>query len=449
MVGLAVLGLVAAPAVATSAATADITSVASTAATSVPEPTVTGPVQGGVRGYPWNHTTFPLTTAHHDYTEREFLYSGTATDLSDGTTAPYTSRMVVRFPREAAKFNGTVLYDWMNVTDQQDYEFNWWPTAHDYLMRQGYGYVAVTAQRVGANHLKTWDPLRYAPIDHPGDDFSFDIYAQAIRAVDGPSDRVLAKVYPGQAVDVRHSVAGGVSQSAGRLASFINQGYNRDGLVDAYNLERALGSRLDDYSTFIFELNEETSFTGAPAAPRPPDSSRYVVWEEAGAAHENIEWWSYRWETGKRDLVGSDLPPDPVDAGCSVNRAQVGYSVRAMLHHTQRYLRSGTVPPSAPRIPRNADNTPVRDADGLALGGLRQPFVEVPIALNRSSQQDCPFWGTYRPWSDEQVLARYPSKSDYVGQVTAYADLAVRKGWLLRADRDEAVAAAKATSYWS
>jgi MYXO-CTERM domain-containing protein len=411
----------------------------------VPNPTVEGPVTGGVRGYPWNHTIFPLTTTTHDYSENEFFFSGTATDLSTGNTSAYKSRMLVRFPKDPANFNGTVLFDWMNVTDQQDYEFNWWPTAYEALMNAGYGYVAVSAQQVGVNHLHTWDPTRYASLSHPGDAYSYDIYAQAIEALRNPANSVTSKIYA-VGVTPQYAVAGGVSQSAGKLASFINGGYNRGGLIDAYNIERALGSTINDYSTFIFELNEETSFTGAPAAPRPPDTNHYVVWEEAGTAHEAIAWWSYRFATDERDLV---VPaPDPVNMGCSVNRGQVEYSVRAMLYWTQQYLHNGTIPPSAPRIPRNSDNTPVRDADGLATGGLRQPFIQVPIALNRSTQQDCPFWGTYQPWTTDAIRARYPTKADYVNKVRDWADYEVSQGWLLPADRDDAVANAQATMYW-
>jgi hypothetical protein len=93
------------------------------AAAGVPNATVVGPVMGGIRGYPANHTIYPLSGPGYNYSEAEYFFSGTATDLSNGTTAPYTSRMLVRFPTDPTKFNGTVLVDWMNVTDGQDFEF--------------------------------------------------------------------------------------------------------------------------------------------------------------------------------------------------------------------------------------------------------------------------------------------------------------------------------------
>lgn len=418
----------------------------------VPNPIVEGPITGGVRGYPWNHTLYQLTDSHN-YREDEYFLSGTATYLTDGSTAAYKSRMLVRLPRDRAKFNGIVLFDWMNVTDGADFEFNYWPEAANYLMDQGYGYVAVSAQLVGVSNLLTWDSRRYAGLVHPGDNYSFDIFSQAIQAMRNPrlnsasagSPRV---VDPTNGLHVRHVVAGGVSQSAGRLATFINGGYNRGG-VDAYNIERALGSVIKDYSTFIFELNEETSFTGAPAATRPPDSNRYVVWEEAGAAHETRVWWDYRWGIQQRDQLGGSTP-DAINTACSINRGRVDYSVRAMIFHTRQYLLTGKVPPSAPRIKRNADNAPTRDADGLAIGGLRYSFVQVPIALNRSTRDDCPFWGTYQPWTNAQIRSRYPTHADYVKKVSTWDSHAVAKGWLLAADRAADLAEAKAfTGPWS
>jgi hypothetical protein len=423
----------------------------SAVAAGVPNPIVSGPVAGGVHGFAANSSAYPLSGNGYDYSENEYFFSGTATNLSNGNTAPYTTRMIVRLPKDPSKFNGIMLVDWPNVTDQEDFEFTWWASAHEYLMQQGYGYAAVSAQQVGVNHLKAWDPTRYATLVHPGDDYAKDIYAQGIQALRDPAHNATSPLYP-NVVDpmgglkLRYVVAGGVSQSAGQLAGFINGGYNR-GEVDAYNLERDLTSAITDYSTFIFTLDEETSFTGAPAPPRAPDNTHYVVWEEAGASHEPITWWNYRLATQERQGELPPNSPDPVNAACSVNRAPINYSVDAMLYWTRRYLTKGTTPPSAPRVTRNADNSPTRDANGLAEGGLRHSFIQVPVALNTS--QGCPFWGTYTPWGSDQVRATYPTHSDYVDQVVAWDAYEVRKGWLLPADRDVDVAKAQAfTAPW-
>ena len=58
----------------------------------------------------------------------------------------YKTRMLVRRPADPRKFNGTVVLEWYNVTTGQDIDFNY-GAAHEYLLRNGYAIVAVSAQR--------------------------------------------------------------------------------------------------------------------------------------------------------------------------------------------------------------------------------------------------------------------------------------------------------------
>jgi hypothetical protein len=57
---------------------------AGVAQASVPNPLVQGPIEGGVRGYPWNHSLFALMGPGYAYTENEYFFGGTATDLTTG-----------------------------------------------------------------------------------------------------------------------------------------------------------------------------------------------------------------------------------------------------------------------------------------------------------------------------------------------------------------------------
>ena len=257
--GTLTLGLVALICAATAAASAS----------AVPNPSVQGPIQGGVHGYPWNHSVFPLTGKGYSYTENEYFYSGTATNLATGVQAPYASRMLVRLPQNPRKFNGTVIVEWLNVTGGNDLETDW-PVEAQYLMQHGYGYVGVSAQLVGADFLPGWDPVRYAGIAHPGDEFSFDIFSQALQALRNPGENRavlggVGGVDPMRGMTIKHLVANGASQSAGKLTEFINGGYNR-GLVDLYLITRG-GGPYNDFSTPILQLDEETQ------GPKQADNS--------------------------------------------------------------------------------------------------------------------------------------------------------------------------------
>jgi hypothetical protein len=229
-----------------------------------------------------------------------------------------------------------------------------------------------------------------------------------------------------------HVVVTGASQSASRLTTFINQGYNR-GTIDAYNITRG-GGPFEDLSTPVFQLNEEGQ------SEHPPDSDRYVLWEEAGTSHAPEAWWSYVW---RQQMMHGGVPgaPDAVNAACSVNRGRVDYSGRAMAHAIQRYLDRGTVPPSAPRIERTEGGDVARDENGLAIGGLRHSFVEVPVAYN--SAEGCPLWGTYEAWPPEQIRSLYPTHADYVARVRSWTGLEVKRGWLLPEDRADAISEAQ------
>lgn len=400
----------------------------------VPNPTVEGPIEGGVRGYPWNKSLYDLDK--YDYTENEYFFGGTATNLSSGLTAPYKSRMLVRLPRDPKDFNGIVTVEWLNVTGQNDLETTW-PPAGEYMMQQGDGYVGVSAQLAGVccgpTTLKGWDAARYSTLVHPGDDFSFDIYSQAIEALRDPAHNGTTigapkKVDPMLGMEAEHIVATGASQSAGRLTTHVNDGYNRGG-IDLYTITRG-GGPYDDFSTPIFQLNEE----GQPELQ--PDSDSYRAWEEAGTAHAPAAWWNYVWAELQRDHVGAPAP-DAVNIGCSVNRGSVDYSARALAFWTGRFFKNGTLPPSVPRIERDENGDVVRDENGLAEGGIRHPFIEVPVAYN--SAEGCPLWGNYKSWSAEKIKSLYPTHEEYVDQVTDWANHEVKLGWMIPQDRDDVI----------
>ena len=150
-------------------------------------------------------TSFDLATV--GYEQAEYLFGGTATTYT--SAAPLTDRRQVEghaparrrrsrpawssTARSTAKdFNGTVIVEWNNVSGGLD-AAPIWLTAHDELIREGYAWVGVTAQRVGVEgggsaivpnlDLKHADPERYGTLVHPGDSYSYDMYRQAGEAV--------------------------------------------------------------------------------------------------------------------------------------------------------------------------------------------------------------------------------------------------------------------------
>src|SRR5215470_12057756 len=103
-----------------------LVSLSGMARASVPTPTVSIP-PAGAHGFPFLRSSVNL--AAFGYTEQEFFISGTAQafvnsgalgnngvwSVTPGETAPYVTRILVRKPVNPARFNGTVLVEWLNV----------------------------------------------------------------------------------------------------------------------------------------------------------------------------------------------------------------------------------------------------------------------------------------------------------------------------------------------
>src|SRR5579864_2684327 len=96
------------------------------------------------------------------YVVEEFFLTGTAASYelagersNDGrwearsaATAPFTTRLVACRPGNAARFNGTVVVEWLNVSGGLDAPPNWY-MIHRHLLREGMAWVGVSAQIVG------------------------------------------------------------------------------------------------------------------------------------------------------------------------------------------------------------------------------------------------------------------------------------------------------------
>src|SRR5271156_4399317 len=152
-------------------------------------PTVTGPISGEPYLGPQH---FRVGLSARGYTEEEFFISGTATaftaqspmpkdgriKVQPGTSAPYTTRVVVRRPTDPKKFNGTVIVEWLNVSGGTDAAPDF-AFLHRDIVREGYAWVGVSAQQAGlqsipgmppgmAKPVKDADPARYERLAHPG-----------------------------------------------------------------------------------------------------------------------------------------------------------------------------------------------------------------------------------------------------------------------------------------
>jgi Alpha/beta hydrolase domain len=181
---------------------------------------------------------------------------------------------------------------------------------------------------------------------------------------------------------------------------------------------------------------------------RQPDGRFIRLWEVAGTAHGD----TYLLAAGPDDpgpgaTDTTYLPPVSsifggiISCAAPMNAGPQHYVVSAALHRLNRWARQRRARgKSAPRMEVTAGPPPAiaRDALGNALGGIRMPAVEVPIAaysgLGQTGSSFCFLFGTTTPFDDGTLAALYPSHAAYVAAVRKAAGAARRAGFLLRPD---------------
>ena len=445
------------------------------------------------------------------YVADEFFVSGTATSYTpiselspDGCwqvtpsgTAEYTTRIVALTPTDPARFNGTVLVEWLNVSGGIDAPAVWM-MAHREILRAGYAYVAVSAQKVGVDggasmlgmdmSLKSQDPTLYASLGHPGDAFCYDIFSQTGGLVRSADDAGILR-----GLRAEHTVAVGESQSAMFLTTYINAVDPLAGIYDGFLVHSRFGpaAPLDGGSVFdelqsntpqavafrpdlrvpLVTIITETDLLGAVRHgyyfARQPDNERLRVWEIPGAAHaDNYTIQVAPIDTGSaplKDIVAAYAPTNMLmgqQLGHYINFApQHHYVVQGAIAALNTWVRTGEPAPPAPPIEvRDTGETEepqaILDSQGLAQGGVRTPWVDVPIA--RTSGDGGPvgtveslmaaIFGSGELFDDATVRRLYPGGvTEYLERFTTALDTAIKSGFILAADRTEILELAGAT----
>lgn len=436
------------------------------------------------------------------YTTAEFFISGNAssytlasTPTEDGRwdampaeSAPFVTRIVVARPADPRKFSGTIVVEWLNVTGGTDAAVDW-NAAHREMIRRGHAYVAVSAQKagleggaalgLGGTPLKKANPERYSGISHPGDAWSFDMFSQAGRILRGPdAPKVLGPLV------ARRVIAIGESQSAVYLTTYVNAVDPLAKVYDGFVIHSRFGSaaplqggsmggaagqpravklRADVRVPVITVLTEtdmlDSAIPGFHAA-RQPDHERLRIWEVAGTAHAD----NYTFTVGAMDsgtaplekLAAASAPTADVLGGKLAkpmnNAPQHHYVVHAALWHLDQWIRTRKAPPKAAPLKMTtrqgsgqAGGQPTQfvvNAHGIAEGGIRTPWVDVPITrlsgVPNSGSQLAFLVGVSEPF-DAATLARlYPGgKREYLRKFEASLSSAITAGFILPADRKE------------
>jgi len=423
----------------------------------------------------------PARLEESGYVEHEYVASGTATSytvtvplsgdgrwtFAAGGTAPYRTRILVRRPANTVDFSGTVVVEWLNVSAGLDSDPDY-ASLEEELTRRGHAWVGVSAQLIGVEGgpvlvsapgaeafagkgLKAIDPARYGSLEHPGDGFSFDIFTQVARALrnGGPA---MGGVKP------QRVLAAGESQSALALVTYYNGVQPLTRAFDGFFVHSRASVSLPlvgpgkyadiagglgtppaifrtDLDAPVLDLQAESDVTGIldSVVVRQPDNDTFRLWEVAGTAHADVH------------LLGSTA--DSLDCGAPINNGPMHLVAKAALRSLDAWVRAGELPPEAPRLDVTSSNPPQisRDVDGIALGGIRTPPVDVPVDVlsgvpGPNPSLLCLLLGSTTPLPAERLAELYASPQDYEQRFAVAADEVIGAGFVLADDRDALLA---------
>lgn len=436
---------------------------------------------------------FDLSAQH--YSVQEYLLSGDAvsyravgTPGEDGkwnvevdAHAPFATRLVVVRPEDAAKFNGTVIVEWLNVSAGTDGAPDWSYT-HRELIRQGYAYVGVSAQKGGIDGggmnlgipgvlpIKKADPQRYAQLNHPGDAFAYDIFTQAARAIRRSRDsHLLGPLVP------KHVIATGESQSAGYLTTYVDAIEPLAKAFDGFLIHSRFGSGAPITGVYvpsaaasavkglhirndmkkpvlIFISESDLMFPGGYLSARQPDGDHLRTWEVAGTAHADtytlggaaVDSGSAPIETLAKAFAPSNSIMGMPLAQPMNSAPQHHYVMQAALAALNRWVVAGQAPPRAQRLNTTESSPPqlAVDANGNASGGVRSPWMDVPTAhlsgLGQKGAGMVVLFGITEPFDAAKLSALYPGgKADYVDKFDTSLKSSIAAGFILPADETE------------
>jgi hypothetical protein len=197
----------------------------------------------------------------------------------------------------------------------------------------------------------------------------------------------------------------------------------------------------DDTGTPVFVVNSELEAM-ACLPVRQPDTDTFRYWEVAGTSHVSAQVQGPRARKFEREF-GQALP---VTEG--MNRIPLLPIYDAAIHHLNAWVNGDGAPPVQPRIEFDADGEVVRDEHGIAVGGIRLPAADVPVATNSAIPLGPGIYpllqGSSHAFDADVVRSLYADEATYVAKVTESARAAEKAGVVLPRDVEPLIAEALA-----
>ena len=451
-----------------------------------------------------SHSRVPQDLTEFNYIEEEYFVSGKA-NVYDGDAdgnvfvrtpdAPYTTRILIRRPVDKSKFSGNVIVELNNPTAMYDMDLQWM-FCRDFFIENGDIWAGITVKPVAVQALKKFDPERYASMSFanplppekrceitpsPLNDTSvetenglvWDIVSQVGKLLKSNSE-----LNPIRDYNVEYLIATGYSQTGGYLTTYINLIHPLDAAKLADGSPIFDGYMIGDGDAFIAPINQcagslpagDSNVTIKPRKvpiisvttqgllhstmiARRPDSDtagdKFRRYEVPGSAHVNQK--SMDSAPSSADIQKAGVGAAP--SNCSgvdkygVTNFPFEFFMNSAFNNLYTWIRKGTPPPTAEPIliEKNADGNETNiklDEFGNALGGVRNPYVDVPVAtyygqsrpLDEQSAFLCSLLGYREPFDNTKIKNLYPTREDYLSKVNAMVDGMVNERFLIKSD---------------
>jgi hypothetical protein len=386
---------------------------------------------------------------HFKYTSAEYFVTGTA----NGT--PYKTRIVVRKPAENARFSGIVVAESMHPSGNA-WMFHF---THTYTMTSGHIGVEIV----------TSDPAQFV-------EFNQARYSD-MRVQPGQVNEIIAQVgallrstqagNPVNGLRMRKMILAGTSASAGVLINYLpaHMVYRLADMKPVYDgfLPTSNGTNIRQIDVPMIQVPTTTEASRGNVPTRQDGDApgdQFRVYEFPGMPHLDT-----------RDVEA--FRPNPCKYPITMFPMSTYMSVA--LHHLVEWVDKGVVPPRADRMlmDRNSGNDGslmALDEHGNPKGGIRSPYVDVPIAKYGFPNEGAvpPTPGTV-PWVSRRTTdgiddlchltgyqiamtppdlkKLYGSKDRYIARVRERMDELTRQGWSLPVYRNQILADAAKVSF--
>lgn len=462
-----------------------------------PVPAVTGPIPVTPTSVPLMASNALQTVVDlpgANYVEEEFFVSGRANVYdwaTDGgpavrtTNAPYTTRIMLRRPADSQRFSGNVIVEIGNVGRGYDFSFTW-GVSHDYFLENGDAWIAITYSPENIEALKNFDPSRYASLSMANPTPNERCAEGSNAAAPAPMEEglrwdlisqvgaLLKNAPPGGPLagfDVRRVYG---TSHGGELATYIAIFHPRaklannrpvyDGFVQhrhpgltrlrqcgAAAAANHPGQILRNIGVPLMRVVSQTDVLATYARRREDSDAavdRYRLYEVAGAPHADAAFYPYIPSVADQEKTGAEgfLASWPFATQCepemSLLRVPImTYALDAAFANLTRWVRDGVPAPRAERIAVQNGGTPearvVLDQVGNAVGGVRSPYLDVPVATYRTNSGGpglCRNLAHKEAFDWARLDAMYGSPEGYAAQVSESVDHLVQERWLTESD---------------